>query len=99
MIAAAVLCLAAAAAQAHDWYNKLRDPVTTAECCDGTHCARILASDVRLAATGYVVKTATTETGEVLIPFARVIPSEDGAFHKCEWSGEVKCFIAPPLGA
>lgn len=95
----AALLLSAAPALAHEPYTGLRDPVTGADCCNGRDCRPIPDSDVRLARNGYVVRTETTESGEQFIPFERVLWSQDGQFHKCEWGGEIKCFLAPPLGS
>lgn len=91
LIVAAAVAACAASAWAHDWYAP--------ECCSGRDCAPVPAHEVRLVATGYVVKTATSPAGEALVPFAAARPSADERFHKCERAGVLVCFFAPPVGA
>jgi hypothetical protein len=117
MIGIAIISLAAVCpANAHSWYTQKKDPVTNLGCCGGTDCATLLIEPGVISAevNGYrVVLTveqaqrinpARRDGVNILIPWERVKPSEDGNWHLClpRWNdltlGDFYCFFAPPNG-
>lgn len=34
-----------------------------------------------------------------VVPYSQAQPSPDGTYWRCQWSGERKCFFAPPPGS
>lgn len=110
----ALAIVLAAPAAAHSWYSQKRDPVTDKPCCGGEDCAPlvIVPGVLGAEAAGYRVRLTLeeaqrinpkrTEPLDILIPWARVQPSEDGNFHLCipsanyRTTGDFYCFFAPP---
>ena len=106
----------ASPADAHSWYTKKKDPVTNLGCCGGTDCNTLLIEPGVLSAevNGYRVRLtleqaqrinpARRDGVDILIPWERVQPSEDGNWHLClpRWNdvtvGDFYCFFAPPNG-
>ncbi|MEJ1938837.1 hypothetical protein WDZ92_52235 [Nostoc sp. NIES-2111] len=99
--AAAMAVLASTApVAAHDhWMNRgdYRDPLFGEQCCDEHDCQPIPEEQVRAAPDGYHLAS-----GEV-IPYRRVLPSEDGQYWVCRWDvhwenrrSPIRCFFAPP---
>ena len=113
-LVAAFILLAPVVANAHSWYSERRDPVTKKGCCGGTDCAQLVIEPGMLTADhlGYRISLTAEQARKInpsrrdgvdlLIPWDRIQPSEDGNFHLClpRWNGVVLgdfyCFFAPP---
>lgn len=82
-------------ALAHWHYTDLRNAAGEL-CCNDKDCSPIPNEAVRVTRNGYEVlfKGEFTPVAE-----GRVLISPDGRFHACIWGGQVKCFLAPPMGS
>lgn len=94
---AALACLLARGASAHDWYPY--------ECCSGHDCAPLADARVRETPTGYVVIVMPGEHPmwpreraaplTLAIAYGRAKASPDGRFHLCiNGAGELLCWFA-----
>src|SRR5262245_49152381 len=91
------MCIAATAANAHDWYEGKIDPQTKLKCCGGSDCRAIPRSSV----------LSRTDGGYIYLPHNFIIPpdrvqeSQDDQYHICENTYVVtnqlycRCFFAP----
>jgi hypothetical protein len=109
----AFLILCVVPASAHSWYSQKSDPVTKQGCCGGQDCREIAlsADNFTPEATGFrirltaeqskIINPRRLEPLDILVPFERVQPSEDGNYHLCIPSfngvtrGDFYCFFAP----
>jgi hypothetical protein len=94
-ISLAVLCLTAAAANAHSWYSERRDPIfSQTTCCGGQDCAPLPPHAISITPEGDLRITLTVEEARKINPvrrygFDKVIRgdriqlSEDGTPHIC----------------
>lgn len=105
---------AASHAEAHSWYTQKRDPVTRLGCCGGNDCNTLIITPGVISAEtdGYRIRLTVEEARrinpsrnvplDILVPWDRVQPSEDGNWHICipRWNdvtvGNFYCFFAPP---
>lgn len=103
-------------ANAHSWYTQKKDPVTQLGCCGGSDCATLLIEPGVISAEvdGYRIRLTLEQAQrinrnrleplDVLVPWDRVQPSEDGNWHICiprfedVTVGNFYCFFAPPNG-
>lgn len=116
-IGIAITSLAAVCpANAHSWYSQKKDPVTQLGCCGGSDCHELLIEPGVLSAEvdGYRIRLTLEQAQrinrnrleplDVLIPWDRVQPSDDGNWHICiprfedVTVGNFYCFFAPPNG-
>lgn len=104
----------ASRAEAHSWYSQKKDPVTQLGCCGGSDCNTLIIEPGVISAEvdGYRIRLTVEQAArinpgrhaplDVLIPWKRVQPSEDGNWHICipRWNdttvGNFYCFFAPP---
>jgi hypothetical protein len=98
LLAAAALAATAAlgsAAYAHgnaEWIQRGGYRNAAGElCCGERDCFEVPADDVAIVPHGYMIKSRNE-----FVPHAEAQPSPDGHYWRCEWSGERKCFFAPP---
>jgi hypothetical protein len=93
-ISLAVLCLTAAAAEAHSWYSERRDPIFPATtCCGGLDCAPLPPHAIKITPEGLRITLTVEEARRInpvrrygfdkLIAFDRIQVSEDGQPHIC----------------
>lgn len=108
--AAVIVALGTMAVNAHgsaEWVARNRLKNAAGElCCGKNDCGVMVAGKVVATAQGYQVDATfkiTTEDGtEILeevhevVPYSEAQPSPDGAYWRCRWAGERKCFFAPP---
>lgn len=89
------LVFVARAARAHesgDWIRQGEFRNAVGElCCGERDCAVVEARDIKITATGYLIKSIN-ET----VPFDEATPSPNGLYWRCYWGGKRKCFFAPP---
>ena len=101
-------------AHAHSWYSDKHDPVTTYGCCGGSDCAQLVIEPGVMTAEpdGYRIRLTLDQAKrinryridplDVLVPWDRIQPSEDGNYHLClpTSNGRARddfyCFFAPP---
>ena len=114
-ITAVIISLAAVfPANAHSWYTQKKDPVTQLGCCGGSDCATLLIEPgvITPEVDGYRIRLTLEQAQrinrnrleplDVLVPWSRVQPSEDGNWHICiprfqdVTVGNFYCFFAPP---
>lgn len=99
-VAAVLLVAGVMPLAAHDhWMSRgdYRDPLFGEQCCDERDCQPVPDEQVRAAPDGYHLAS-----GEV-IPYRRVLTSEDGRYWVCRWDvhwesrrSPIRCFFAPP---
>jgi hypothetical protein len=73
-------------ASAHSWYP--------GECCSDKDCRELQDWEVTEQNGGFSV---ASDKGSALFhtPYAKVRPSQDKKFHKCEGTSSLLCFFAP----
>ena len=99
--------------KAHSWYSEKTDPVTKHGCCGGLDCRelRVTPQNFTPEADGFRIRLTVEEAKiinpgrleplDILVPFSRVQPSEDGNFHLCiprfnnVTYGDFYCFFMP----
>jgi len=91
----AALALVCAPAAAHDDAQWIADGnyknAAGQLCCGPSDCRQVPAADVAPTVGGYWIKSL----GELVL-YHQAQPSPNGAYWRCFWGGERKCFFAPP---
>lgn len=104
---------ATSVAHAHWWYTAKHDPVTLRGCCGNSDCHELAIEPgvltpepdgfrIRLTAEqAQRINPGRLEPLDVLVPWSRVQPSEDGNYHMClprfngVTPGDFYCFFMP----
>jgi hypothetical protein len=93
IVALAVFCLAMVVliktAQSHAWYDR--------QCCSGKDCEQLPDGAVTMEPGGYHVKYRAMLglAVDVIVPYEKARPSQDGNFHGCANPMQFLCLYAP----
>lgn len=75
-----------------DWINRGQYKNAIGElCCGERDCSELADGDVKITTWGYYIVSI-----KEVVPYGEAQPSPDGKFWRCQWSGQRKCFFAPP---
>src|SRR6266481_2974617 len=97
LISVAVSVLCTSAANAHDWYTGLVDPVTGYSCCGGQDCRPVPSTDIRLSRNGDLELWLDGAWRFVDPQKILKISSPDSRVHACWLPAyqELRCVILP----
>ena len=86
IVAALAVAISFGPARGHSFYD--------AYCCNGTDCAPISETRVRVVVGGYLLD------GKYFIAEKDARNSQDGDYHACFWPtpDTLRCFYRPPMG-
>jgi len=103
------LCVGAVAHGSGEWVAQsgLRNAAGQL-CCGEKDCGVLVDGKVSARVDGYQVDgvfevTFGDEKTRIqvreFVPYSETLPSPDGAYWRCAWGGERKCFFVPPPGS
>lgn len=90
LLLAVLLIGVGSAAQAHDWYEGLKNANGELCCSVNRDCRELADGDVKEIAGGYAIISLNAT-----VPYTALQPSPDGKWHACAWGGKVRCFFGP----